>query len=520
MIRDRDSLRSGLDLTRTYSFSRFQIHQSFLLRDDVFATFEKVYSSDPVTTSPQDNFRLFMIFAISGVTRFRAGLLQGHPYGYYLAALRWIDEVPLLGNEAAVQNLLLIARFGAYYHVGISLWDIAQACMRQCIDLGYHRPPAIPIFPLEEQKRRRIFWGCYVLDRQSSAILGRPFAIADEDITVSLPVVANDEVIKSNGVTDLSILHDAPSEMPTEMSVFVFFIKLRRISSRIQCDFYNAGRHRSRTGSSTPSSVTAAGHTQNKVHQYLQELESWRLEAPIFAEPSMLYERQEWYDFLLEKDKLVLLRGSIHSAPKQRSGMPSLHLLKLCIQSAAKSIELYANMFYHGHITWSRTYFQAIFSAGLSIVYCLSFGRKILDHLIDTQPYWTALELCSDILAHFKREMPDAGVLSIIFAEMKQRVARKSHSYIEPRGDQTASMLCRDDSGGLIPGTFGSNLDDNATQNYRFTGLDALPTDYTDLLFSDDMMQSIEAGLGEYACGFPGDDIFGATLPDLDFHDL
>lgn len=161
------------------------------------------------------------------------------------------------------------------------------------------------------------------------------------------------------------MLHDAPSELPTEMSVFVLFIKIRRISSRIQCDFFNAGKHRSRTGQSTPSSVIAAGHTQINVYQYLQEPESRRLQAPIFADPSMLCERQEWYDFLLEKEKLVLLRGSIHSAQKQRNGMPSLHLLKSCIQSAAKSIDLDANLFYQGHITWSRTYFQAIFSGAV-----------------------------------------------------------------------------------------------------------------------------------------------------------
>lgn len=105
---------------------------------------------------------------------------------------------------------------------------------------------------------------------------------------------------------------------------------------------------------------------------------------------------------------------------------------------------------------------------------------------------------------------------------MKQRVARTSQSYTEFRGNQVASML-RDDRDALARPVFGTHepsLDDDATQNYAFTGLDTLPTDYTDLLFSDDMMQSIEAGLGEYACGLPDDDIFSSALSDFDFHSL
>lgn len=61
-----------------------------------------------------------MIFAISAITRYRAGLTTEHPYGYYLAAQSYIGDVALIGNLDAIQNLLLVARFGMYHHIGKS----------------------------------------------------------------------------------------------------------------------------------------------------------------------------------------------------------------------------------------------------------------------------------------------------------------------------------------------------------------------------------------------------------------
>lgn len=61
-----------------------------------------------------------MVFAISAVTRFRKGLSQEHPYGYYLAAQAYLGTTPLLGTLDAIQNLLLVSRFGMYHHIGKS----------------------------------------------------------------------------------------------------------------------------------------------------------------------------------------------------------------------------------------------------------------------------------------------------------------------------------------------------------------------------------------------------------------
>ncbi len=46
----------------------------------------------------------------------------------------------------------------------------------------------------------------------------------------------------------------------------------------------------------------------------------------------------------------------------------------MCLDSATQVIELYNHMLENKFITWTRGYFQVIFAAGLSDVYCVSLG--------------------------------------------------------------------------------------------------------------------------------------------------
>ncbi|KAH7346925.1 hypothetical protein BKA66DRAFT_542872, partial [Pyrenochaeta sp. MPI-SDFR-AT-0127] len=127
---DLPSLHEAEEFLENY-FTRFHIHHTFLMREDVLSIFNRIYGPPPpsdgmtsVTDLPnaQDKFRILMVFAISAITRFRAGLCVQNPYGYYVAAQAFLGDIPLIKDIEAIQNLLLIARFGMYYHIGCSLW--------------------------------------------------------------------------------------------------------------------------------------------------------------------------------------------------------------------------------------------------------------------------------------------------------------------------------------------------------------------------------------------------------------
>jgi hypothetical protein len=508
---------------------------------------------------PQDLFRLFMLFAISGVTRYRSGLSKEHPFGYYLAALAHIASVPLIGTPDAIQNSLLIGRFGMYHHVGTSLWDISHFCLRQCIELGYHAPPQSPVTAIEEQKQRRIFWECYILDRYSSGILGRPFAIADEDISVELPVLADDEVLKAANITSLSDVSNVAPSLPTEVSVFVFCIQLRQISSKIHTEFNSGRRQTSRSAQSTPMPFTSAGYVQMKVHDFLAQLESWRQNAPVFADPNSLYERPEWYDFMLEKDKLTLFRGAMHTAPKLSNNSPPADLLALSLRSAIRVITLYSEMLEKKYITWTRSYFQAIFAAGLSVLFCLGLDRSAMDQesvspSTELPSPVATLHMCSQVLHTFEKEMPDVRSFAVVFDELKDLSIRKlqqqqqkptdksnqpaQHGYLTIPAFQTTQTTDFSNFNQNLNHTNPSQPTHQSThpaaQNSSSTDWSRPSTNNFDLfppssgtgtgqepllewpMLTEEFMENLEAGLGEYAWGFAGDDLYPwNNQPDL-----
>lgn len=74
--------------------------------------------NDQNEPSPQDSFLLFMVFAVASVRTFRKGISNSEPYGYFLAAQKYVTRIPLVGSLEGVQNLLLIIRFGMYHDIG------------------------------------------------------------------------------------------------------------------------------------------------------------------------------------------------------------------------------------------------------------------------------------------------------------------------------------------------------------------------------------------------------------------
>jgi hypothetical protein len=98
----------------------------FILRQDVEDLFTRVYPQDALSqnilsqnVSAHDLFRTFMILAMGSLIPFRKGHSQSHPFGFYLAAMRHFESTFLARGLSAIQDLLLICRFGIYHHIGM-----------------------------------------------------------------------------------------------------------------------------------------------------------------------------------------------------------------------------------------------------------------------------------------------------------------------------------------------------------------------------------------------------------------
>ncbi|KAF4449371.1 hypothetical protein F53441_7350 [Fusarium austroafricanum] len=398
------------------------IQNPFLLRRSVWALHHRLFTNQAVKATDHDLFRAFMICAIGAVLPYRNRLHHRHPEAYYNAALQYMGPEFLTRGLDSVQDLILICRFGIYHPIGTSIWDVARLCGRLCIELGLHNDRDIRGDLLQTQLRRRLFWQFYLIDRYSSTTLDRPFLIDDKDIEVKFPVEANDEEIEAAGhqvqTLDSFNFNQEPN-VQNEMTVFFISVRLRQISSHIQTEFSKLRRKISNTS----SKYVLAGHVHVVMTKLLKELKDWRNSNPIIQEPNCLYETQEWYDLLLARERLSVLRRAIDLVPKV-NGSPPKEILTVFLRSALETIERYHSLCQKREMmTHTRSYFHMLFTAGLSVMYCTSVSKKITP--ADLRASYEGLIRCQELLTSVARQLPDAKSYVSVFEALHRDVSQR-----------------------------------------------------------------------------------------------
>ncbi|KAK1144565.1 hypothetical protein N8T08_005438 [Aspergillus melleus] len=364
--------------------------------------------------------------------------------------MKHMDATVLSRGLQSIQDLLLVARFGIYHHIGTSIWAITSLCMRMCIEQGYHRPPR-PIARrklnlLQEQLQRRVFWECYMIAQYSSIILDRPHAIADSDILIGFPADANDEDIEAaeaaGSITDLdsfrTISASSASTDHTEITVFLLCLRLRQITSKIQTRFQQNSD--SSSGSSDHDSMIESMTVRGKIYadldELLSELDDWRHSAPTFPNPRCLFETQDWYDLLLMRERLILIRKAIDLVPKDNN-IPPRDLCSLCLQYAVGTIMAFCPLFDEKTLTYTRSYFQTLFTAGLSIMFCIS----VTDHGSEAVANAAhALEQCARVLKTMGREIPEASHNVTMYESLRSRVLKNRAAVSRPANNPSEQI--------------------------------------------------------------------------------
>ncbi|GLA27964.1 Zn(II)2Cys6 transcription factor [Aspergillus phoenicis ATCC 13157] len=538
------SAREALVVFNSY-LGTSHVQNPFLLRRYVQGLYQALFPEKPEDqhgrasgsqASEHQLFRAFMILAIGAIPLYRNSKHQYHPYGYFLAALKHLEAGFLLRGLESIQDILLVSRFGIYYHIGTSIWELIQLSTRMCIEQGLHRcrtPKSLDGHLLEEQLRRRVFWQCYMLDRYTSVMLDRPPAISDKDIQIGFPADADDEELdlagQSGVFADLDSFYristaQLGSTHTTETSVFLVCLRLRQVTSKIHTKFQQKGKG---TGEQTMSQLdlaTASGTIYLDLDELLNELDSWRISAPIFTNPKCLYERQEWYDLLLMRERLLIIRKAIDLVPK-RNNVPPRDLLSICLEYSVGTISSFCAMFDQGLVTYTRSYFQTLFTAGLSVMFCVSVVEDL-----DVQTIKSASEAVKKgekTLKLMVQKLPDSVHYVALYEALRADILRKTKSlqrpdaaYTEQHIHSTAINQDTDDvqyqqHGSLntgIPGVHDSPIQHNPlwpiltpdeTANEFQMHESAMENQLLSWdIFGDNVFWSMEAGmLGEYVYG-------------------
>ena len=132
-----------------------------------------------------------------------------------------------------VQGLLLMGR---YYHGSLELnncWTVVGLAIRMAQGLGLHLDAnSFTSDLIEQEVRKRVWWGCFVLDRVLSMKVGRPPTIHDgPGIEVGLPLAVDDEFLTS----DPSRPPIQPPNVPSSMEFLLQVIPQCRLLEQI-CD--------------------------------------------------------------------------------------------------------------------------------------------------------------------------------------------------------------------------------------------------------------------------------------------
>lgn len=97
--------------------------------------------------------------------------------------------MPFPNELAGIQATLLILQYAEINPKCGNIWILSGAAMRSCVELGLHREPRGTIIQDASNidRRRRVFWSAYCMDRMVSPALQRPLSIPDSSIDTLYP---------------------------------------------------------------------------------------------------------------------------------------------------------------------------------------------------------------------------------------------------------------------------------------------------------------------------------------------
>ncbi|THH29489.1 hypothetical protein EUX98_g4687 [Antrodiella citrinella] len=188
-----------------------------------------------------------------------AGSMWAAGDSYLESAKKILDSTYAHSRPGTLQALLLMG----YREVGIGAmaqaWLYIGMAVRMAQDMGLHKSAdkwvnvgKILFTPDELQERRRIWYGCVVMDKYVSSYIGRPVAIFENDFDTELPDIDQpDEHETWTPHPSLPTLEDpsefhpqvVPSATSNAISCFNEFAKLSIILSMIVQIMYPIRRH-------------------------------------------------------------------------------------------------------------------------------------------------------------------------------------------------------------------------------------------------------------------------------------
>ncbi|KAI1012814.1 hypothetical protein LB504_008494 [Fusarium proliferatum] len=264
-------------------------------------------------------------------------------------------------------------------------WMI-ETTMRYCIHNGLHRQ-ATNILPTFDQRRKRIFWTAYVLERSVARTMGRPHSISDRDIDVALPANIDDELDTDEAILAAISKSSQHPSLVTTLTPAIHIFRLQQIDSKIS---YTVCR--------VDKDVSAI--KPHKVARLRQALEVWKTTIPQTDPENKPHPYLTTDYHMIQYHKAIILLN----LPFLPTLTPQSSTFHEIIHSAGQVCFLSKRLHdQQTYISFSLLSLHANFVAGLVMVYCFC-----LDSSIFSPKFSSSVRACSTMLYIISERWPRA----------------------------------------------------------------------------------------------------------------
>ena len=168
----------------------------FLERHTLWEYFQEVLTEGPhhsaderPTTQSHKAFVVYILISTGIYLSPTAGHLQGIATELHARGVAMIAGIASTDDKSVlIYCMLLLVIHSIHTPRGGSTWHLAGLVMRKCIAVRMHRGPnpSSPPASAELDSNRWLFWAVYVVERQVSSLMDRPYCIQDADITTTV----------------------------------------------------------------------------------------------------------------------------------------------------------------------------------------------------------------------------------------------------------------------------------------------------------------------------------------------
>ncbi|WKT50394.1 hypothetical protein QSH57_015342 [Fusarium oxysporum f. sp. vasinfectum] len=333
---------------------------------------------------------------------------QVDPEKHLLAAIEPMDYILEQHNLATVQFLLLLAVHGQRSPYGAGAWSQVRYAVSLCIELGLHRerqgPTPTANVARDLEIRRRAFWSCYCLDRGTSVVLGRAFAISDRDINVSMPNPGREYW----DLTHAS-LNDEHAVDWCNIEPFIHIIKLEKIQSRIHRTVFRVDKD------IFSGPVEERVKLDQKMASIRADLDRWIQTTPqspkdngkitwLYDPESTNQDAGDFYSLQYHKAVLALFTVLLPSLATTDPRFITTARSAACVCVAYKRLNQQRTL------TYTMISLHSCFVAGLTLMYCIWKDKSLFSyHVVE------ATQACSQSLTVFGEKWAGAVKYRDIF---------------------------------------------------------------------------------------------------------